>query len=241
MIPVITAIDAAYWPGLKALARSFKANAGPGFELHCIVYGDAELRRRVSEICIAVDPPEWNTLYPTTAKWPVPLAAMYARLLIPELFKQHDRAIWLDADCIVLDDLAELAAMTFDQPMAGVNFDTRNYTLGFHIPNLRGVDPATPVPFTGIMVFNIPEWRRLDITAHCTEWMNADCGFDFRFVVQSVLGLVLQGNYHHLEYRWNVFGGRRDPIPDNAKIVHYVGALPWRDEMPHRRLWEQYA
>ena len=239
MIPVVTAADAAYFPGVVALFNSFKQNAGPGVEFHAILYG-AEIQQQGRALGMnVIQPPKWETQFPTTAKWPEPSAPMYARLLVPQLFPDCYRAIWLDADCIVIESLAELADMAFDQPMAGVHFNSVNYTLGFHIPNLKGIDRVVRVPFTGIMVFNVPVWRDHCITEQCVKVMNAGMDYDFRFVVQSVLGLVLMGSYHRLDYKWNVFANRKE-LPPNPRILHWVGALPWVEKMPHQEIWDQY-
>ena len=80
MIPVVTAIDRAYLPGLKALYNSFLANAGPGFDFHCIVHGDIDLLLEVAGLGMtAIPAPDWLDVYPTTKEWPEQLPAMYSR------------------------------------------------------------------------------------------------------------------------------------------------------------------
>jgi len=236
---IVTAADAGYFAGVVALYKSFLLNAGPGFEFHAILYGEDIQREGRALGMNVIQPPAWDTQFPTTEKWPEPSAPMYARLLVPQLFKDHERAIWLDADCVILEPLAELAALEFDNPMAAVHFEDERYRLGFHIPNIEPALAKIPCAFTGLMVFNIPAWRGARITEQCVEWMNADTEYDFRFVVQSVLGLVLNGDYWHLPYCWQVFAGRK-ALPQDKRILHWVGALPWRDEMPHTDIWRRY-
>lgn len=237
MIPVVTAIDRAYLPGLKALSNSFNANAGDGFELHCICHGD--VMADVETLGVnPLAPPEWATRYPTTARWPKPLASMYSRLLIPELFE--GRSIWLDADCIILQPLHELAEVEFEQPVAAVHFNNERYTLGFHVGGIEPELARVPVPFSGMLVFNGPAWRAARITNRCAEWMAHD-EYDYKFVVQSVLGLALKGDYKRLPYKWQVFAGRTDPLPADTMILHYVGGLPWREPMNNQHIWDKYA
>lgn len=150
LIPVVTAADAAYWPGVVALYNSFTRNAGPGFEFYAILYGE-ELQDKGRSLGInVIEPPEWAAVFPTSSYWPQPSAPMYARLLIPQLFKDHERAIWLDADCIILQALEELADLEFAQPLAAVYFDTENYTLGFHISDIEHNLRLIRCPFTGL-------------------------------------------------------------------------------------------
>jgi lipopolysaccharide biosynthesis glycosyltransferase len=234
---LVTAIDAAYFPGLKALYNSYQANAGEGFEFYCMVHGDAELFAEVEALGIkAIHPPAWDTRYPTTAKWPEESAAMYARLLIPQMFNT-ERAIWLDADCIILKPLAPLLDIEFSEPVAAVTFKSENYTLGFHIPDLKE-GRKVRVPFSGLLLFNNAEWKRRDITRQCADAMQ---DYDFRFVVQSVLGYVLKGDFHTLPYCWQVFAGRKAALPTDCRILHYVGALPWRVRMNNQHIWDSYA
>ena len=238
--PVVTAADAAYFPGVVALFNSFKRNAGPGFEFHAILYGDdIQAKGRALGMKVIV-PPEWKTTFPTSSYWPEPSAPMYARLLISGLFKDRERAIWLDADCVIEQPLAELAEMKFSQALAAVYFKTENYTLGFHISDIPQNLMAIRVPFTGLMVFNIKVWNAAQITERCVSAMNADA-YDYKFAVQSVLGLVLMGAFHRLPYCWQVFAGRKEPLPSDRRILHWVGSLPWRDNSQHKDIWEAYA
>jgi lipopolysaccharide biosynthesis glycosyltransferase len=239
LIPVVTAADAAYFPGVVALYNSFNQNAGPGFEFYAILYGkEVQERGRALGINV-IEPPKWETRFPTTEKWPEPSAPMYARLLVPQLFPHQPLAIWLDADCIIVQPLAGLD-MPFDEPLAAVHFNNTNYTLGFHIPNIEAHLRQIPCAFVGLMVFNVPAWRLARITDACVEVMNAETDYDFRFVVQSVLGLVLLGNYKRLPECWQAFANRQK-LPDNPRILHWVGALPWVQQMPHQGIWNQYA
>jgi len=240
LIPVVTAADAAYFPGVVALYNSFKRNAGPGFEFYAILYGeDIQAEGRALGINV-ITPPDWKARFPTSSYWPEPSAPMYARLLVPRLFKDRPRAIWLDADCVIEQPLQELATLKFPNAMAGVYFASENYTLGFHISDITQNLRDVRVPFTGLMVFNTAEWNRQQITERCVGAMNADA-YDYKFAVQSVLGLVLMGNFHRLPYCWQVFAGRKGPLPDDAKILHWVGGLPWKQKMEHQAEWQKYA
>ena len=60
-VPLVTAINEAYFPGLKALYNSYKANAGHGFDFHCIVDGDAELFAQVDALGVkTLKPTSWG-------------------------------------------------------------------------------------------------------------------------------------------------------------------------------------
>jgi len=244
MIPVVTAADSQYFPGVIALHNSFKKNAGPGFRLFAILYDEDDRREARNRGINVIEPPEWDINFPTSKRWLEPSPPMYVRLLLPRLFSDMPRSIWLDADCIVVQPLAPLAELRFQQPVAAVHFDSDRYTLGFNIPNLEGKLASKHCPFTGLLVFNHAEWNRRKLTEQCEQWMADPHGLDFSFVVQSVLGLVLEGDYFHLPYKWQVFAGRSQRIPDDARILHWVGGAgrqPWLCDMPNDQLWRQYA
>jgi lipopolysaccharide biosynthesis glycosyltransferase len=244
MIPLVTAATVEYWPGVVALYNSFKQNAGPGFEFYAILYGE-KLQAKGRALGLNVlQPPNWMDQYPTSSEWPKQTPAAYARLVLPTLFPDRERVIWLDADCIITKPLAELASMKFSEVVAAVKFDTGPYTMGFQVRNVPPDMRDLRMPFNGLLVFNVAEWNRQRITEQCREAMTKT-NLVFQFADQSVLGYVLRGRFHGLEYRWQFFANRHgQEIPHNAVILHWVGTLsstPWMKHCHHQAEWDKYA
>lgn len=239
-VPLVTAIDALYFPGLNALYNSFKANAGDGFDFYCIVDGDVDLFAKVEALGItALKPVQWVDSYPTSKAWPDEIPSLFADLQIPRLFPDCERAIWLDADCIIVSSLAGLIDHAFAEPVAACSPDNERYRLGFVLEDAPGDLSGVRALFGGLLVFNIPEWNRRDITEQCAAVM-VDPPVVFKYCDQSVLSYVLMGGFSILPEYWQVFANRETPIPDDAKILHYVGALPWVVRMPHQDIWDKY-
>jgi len=236
VIPVVTAATESYWPGVKALAASFE-NAGPGFELHCICYGDLADRCRELGI-VPLEPVDWVEKYPEGDRWFRQVPASYARLNLPRQF-DVDRLIWIDADCIIQKPLTPLAELDFPQPVAAYYRGDENYTLGFQVPNAPAYLRNVRCTFNGLLVFNVPEWNRRGITEACALAM--ETGLVFRFIDQSVLSYVLQGDFYRLGAEWQCFANRKDAPLKSARILHWVGGLPWRDELPNAEIWREYA
>lgn len=233
VIPVVTAATPDYFPGVEALAASF-VNAGSGFELHCICYGD--LHARCEEIgVIPVEPVDWAGVYPPSDKWPEPVPASYCRLNLPRQF-DADRIVWIDSDCIIRRPLTPLAIMSFSEPVAALYRYDENYQLGFQTRGLPVAMHQVRCTFNGLLVFNAPEWNRLRITERCRDAMHMR-GVTWRFIDQSVLSYVLGGNFHHLGDEWQWFANRKAEIPKSARILHWVGGLPWRDDLPNVDEW----
>ena len=93
---VVTAIDAAFRPGLKALANSIMANS-PGVELHAYTFGEVEPVAGARMI----PAPVWDVHYPVSDHWPESSKPSMFRLYLPRLY--DERIVWLDADCVVVD------------------------------------------------------------------------------------------------------------------------------------------
>jgi lipopolysaccharide biosynthesis glycosyltransferase len=253
LTPLVTAINAPYFPGLRALYKSYLVNAGPGFEFYCIVDGDADLFARVEALGVkAIKLPKWVDVYPTSIPWPVEMPAEFADLQIPQLFPDHEKAIWIDADCIIVDSLAGLLEYEFTEPVAACDPKHANYTLGFVLENCPPALAEIKCPFTGLIIFNVPEYNRLDIMAKCAAAMT-DETIVYRYGDQSVLGYVLAGNWFGLPMLWQTFAHRKKVNLSNAKILHWLAAKPWADATPYRpgskpqtnmqtqKIWDKYG
>ena len=238
---IVTATDRNYLPGLIALHNSVLANS-PGTPLACLVHGDDELAEQVQARGIRViHNPAIGVPIPTGGHWPEPLPAMYSRLLIPHLVEGP--ALWLDADCIVLQPLDELFELELGEaPCAMV--DPQKQTLHDQVGGYGG--PSCRACFNGLILFNGPAWRAKSVTERCRAAMTLP--YVWKYAVQSVMSYVLRGDWVNLPYRWNVFANR-GPLPADTAIVHYVGGVPWGDpalprgtvKMQNLEVWNRYA
>ena len=239
-VPLVTAIDRAFLPGVKALYNSFVANAGDGFELHCIVHGDDALFDEVAAHGItAIHATDWADEYPTSHVWPERKPALFASLQVPKLFAGQERVIWIDADCIIVDSLNELATMEFLEPVAACH-PHHMYTLEKMVLGCDKSIGQVHGLFSGFYVYNVQEWNRLDITGKCAQAMT-DTSVTFKWCDQSVLSYVLRGNFCELDIKWQTFANRQEAQFHNAKILHWLGTMkPWNSAVPHQHRWEVY-
>src|SRR5918911_1235750 len=150
----------------------------------------------------------------------------YLRLLAPFLLPHHQRAIYLDADTMVLDELSTLWATPLeDYPVAAV----RDY-----LPCIRDavtnwkelrLDPDAPYFNSGVLVMDLIHWRTEMLSQRvlntCREnkdhllaqqkWPQYD---------QYGLNVVLHGRWKALDPMWN---RGTDLPPSAARIVHFIG------------------
>jgi lipopolysaccharide biosynthesis glycosyltransferase len=164
---------------------------------------------------------------------------MYARLLAPLMFGD---CVWLDADQVVLRDMQELLDMRFAEPLAAVQCDRNNIArcvIGMENP------PEGDSIYSGLMVFNAEEYRRQRVTERCLQLMDEApaSGIVYRFVVQSVLSVVLEGNFHRLDPRWQGFANRSTVRAEEWFVLHWHGRKrkPWNTpDMANVSTWRNY-
>ena len=206
-------------------------------ELHVLDGGlSADSRERLRKVCRRARSgiaPHFTAVTPecfggarTSSRFP---AAIYARLLIPELLLPRiRRAVYLDADVLVRDDISPLFTVPLgDAPLAAVRDFLERPGHYFN---------------SGVLVIDIPRWRALNLTertlAHAAETGDLD---------QDSLNAVLD-RWHELDFKWNVqhgnlfFMGEPPPVTEftdmlnrqrwelyrEAVILHFVGGVkPW--------------
>jgi lipopolysaccharide biosynthesis glycosyltransferase len=252
-VPLVTACNEAYFPGLRALYRSYLANAGEGFEFWCIVEGDEALFEKIEALGIkTIKPTSWADVYPLSEPWPVEIKSLFADLQIPQLFPDHEKAIWIDADCLIVDSIEELLDYEFTQPIATPSMKTYPMKLGYQLLNCPPEITDIQGPFTALIIFNIPEWNRLGLTAKCAEAM-AHKTITFKFCDQSVLGYVVLDNWCKLSMKWQTFAHRQHETGDGAIILHWLLHKPWDNATPYRtdrhkqpnimtqKIWDKYG
>jgi lipopolysaccharide biosynthesis glycosyltransferase len=252
-VPLVTACNEAYFPGLRALYRSYLANAGEGFDFYCIVEGDDALFAKIEALGIkTIVPTKWADVYPLSEPWPVEIKSLFADLQIPQLFPNHEKAIWIDADCLIVDSIEELLDYEFTAPIAACRMETNPMRLGYQLLNCPPEIKDIHGPFTALIIFNIPEWNRLGLTAKCAEAM-AHKTITYKFCDQSVLGYVVLKNWYGLPMKWQTFAHRQHETGDGAIILHWLLHKPWDNFAPYRddrhkqrnamtqKIWDKYG
>lgn len=224
-LKVVTGCTDYYFPGVKALSNSIKRNVPPGeVDLYCIAYGDASLVAKIeAEGIKAIDNPKFpeGTRFPVGGLWKTggwSMEAMYCRILIPELFQEEDRVLWLDADTLVLKSLAELETLDFN-----------GYSTAQPRPNrLRPelLKSGQKHRHTcAVLLFNVPEWNRTDSTSKYISLMNA-YNKDAGGVVETLLNDFLMDDVCSLEGKWHV-NAKRGGNVKWAHILHFPVIIPW--------------
>ena len=132
-----------------------------------------------------------------------PLATAY-NVLAPEyLLQKESRAIYMDADMVVMEDLTDLWELPLTTAVGAV--------LDAHIvwmssPSMwrpwreEKVDPMTPYLNTGLMLIDLDRWRRESLTGRTLEYLEK---YTLPCVDQDALNFALNGAFDQLHPRYN--------------------------------------
>lgn len=162
-------------------------------------------------------------------------AIVFARLLLPELFPQYDRAIYLDSDMLVERDIGEL----YDTPLEGRAigavpedlwkdvfqkngfFDPENkITYREYYGNL-GITPDHPYCNSGLLLMDMALLRQLGIGKIVRQHSKDK----LRFPDQDLLNAYLKDTILPLDRCWNNLF--YTPDPEGRQIIHYL-QKPWK-------------
>lgn len=177
----------------------------------------------------------------------------YFRLLAPSLLPSVEKAVYLDSDLVVLDDVAKLwdtdvtgklIGATRDADTVG-QIDGYDQGVGPYLANDLGLtDPHTYFQ-AGVLVMNLAEFRRRTTPEMLLELATRRV---WRWLDQDVLNKVVDGDYVRINMKWNFlydwcnlrrksiiaqapedFRAEYDAARENPCIVHYAGPddRPW--------------
>jgi lipopolysaccharide biosynthesis glycosyltransferase len=155
----------------------------------------------------------------------------YARILIPELFPEINKAIYMDVDIIVNCDIAELWNIDF------YNKDTEyalaaaeGYKENYAIENF-GISPEHNYFNNGLLLLNCRKWREEMIAEKLLE-IASESKFKFQYPTQDIFNIYFDNNnYVPFDAIYNYQPWFTKHIEEsNAKLIHYTREKPWENE-----------
>ncbi len=159
--------------------------------------------------------------------------ATYARLLIPSILPQEtQKALYLDADLIVFDDLAPLMELSLEGAVLGAAVDellSRYSRMGDQSRRL----PLVSEYFNaGVLLIDLDRWRQERIFEKALKYLEQHP--DSLCSDQDALNVACDGLWKKLDPRWNYYQmDLRKPISDLSAtqrpgILHFLGCMkPW--------------
>lgn len=197
--------------------------------------------------------------------------AVALRMLLPDALPDIDRVIYLDADTVVLHDIADLASVDLGgRPIGGVidagmyvvmarrmargDNELRDYLLS------HGFDPVRRHYInSGVLVMDLEKLRAMNFSSKALFLASSEAE-RFHWFDQCIINKVLMDQIAFLDPRWNALANaiqmkrrHRFAAPDTQSmlklqrddpwIIHYAGGKkPWlTDKAWHAGTWWQHA
>lgn len=168
---------------------------------------------------------------------------VFARLFIPEILKNEDRAIYLDCDLIVLKPLEKLYNMDLDGKSIGVipdgKKDQKSSLKRLELDNERIYFNA------GVMVMDLEKLRKNKKFEKAMEFCkNPDR--ELKLNEQDALNIIFENDFKVNDIIWNYTHGNSEENNKNLDeigIIHYTGDIkPWdaRCLSKYRKLYWKY-
>lgn len=169
----------------------------------------------------------------------------YYRLFIPTLYPQYDKAIYVDSDTIILEDVAKLYHKKLgDELLAGVPDGAVQMVKVFqeYVEKVVGVIDYNYYFNAGVLLLNLEELRNYKFEEKFIYLLNK-----IRFEVaqdQDYLNRLCKGRVKILDSSWNkmpITVGKKEL--ERPKILHFnLGFKPWHfDDIPYQEYFWKYA
>nr|BAF56889.1 putative LPS biosynthesis protein [Pediococcus inopinatus]BAF56894.1 putative LPS biosynthesis protein [Loigolactobacillus backii] len=167
---------------------------------------------------------------------------IYFRLFIAELFPKLDKALYLDADTVVLKDVGELfdtqlgdnLVGAVPDPFVGHTPETIDY-----VEQAVGIDSQKYV-CSGVLLMNLAEMRRLKFAEHFLQLLNK---YHFKCLApdQDYMNAIARNRIYYLNPSWHI--QITTPQDVDPWLIHYnLFAKPWRyDDAPRQSYFWTYA
>ena len=168
--------------------------------------------------------------------------AIFFRIFIPDCFKEYDKALYIDSDTLVTDDISKLYNTDLEGNYIGGCVDTSCFAvkdITNYFTNGVGVDYREYIN-SGVILFDMKTLRDKKFAEKFLYLFNK---YNFGNVDpdQSYINAILKGHIKYLDGRWDtmpVDGGKEIPNPG---IVHFnLFKKPWHYDniMYEKEFWE---
>lgn len=169
----------------------------------------------------------------------------YFRLFIPNLYPQYDKALYLDSDIVILDDIAKLYHTDLgDYLVAGAPDDVIQNIKVFqdYAEKVVGVADYHKYFNAGVLLMNLDELRKFKFQEKFIYSLEK-----IKFAVaqdQDYLNRLCKGRVKLIDRGWN-----RMPMPDDKikeseiKLIHYnLAYKPWHfEDILYKEYFWKYA
>lgn len=171
--------------------------------------------------------------------------AIFYRLFIPRLFTLYEKAIYLDADIVILDDIANLYNMNMGNNLLMATTDMvvyENESFCRYSKVALGLEPKNYIN-SGMLVMNLREMRKEKIEQ---KFIYLLLKYNMEVIApdQDYLNLLCKGRIKYIDEHWDKMADYGKNIPEkDVKIVHYnMMRKPWHyADVAYSNVFWKYA
>lgn len=170
---------------------------------------------------------------------------IYYRMFIPSMFPEYEKAIYLDSDIILQEDIANLFNMELGDNLLGAAVDyvvNTNPDFRKYSKEALGI-PAKQYFNSGVLLMNLREMRKSKIEEKFISLL-INYNLDTIAPDQDYLNVLCKGRVKYFTEKWNKmpdFGEKYDL--KELKLIHYnMYRKPWHyKEVPYSEAFWKYA
>ena len=243
-VRIACAVNRSYLLPLAVMLRSLQAHLRPQYK--CELY---LLHTGIPDQSLAVIPSTIETHSILLSKEQMsgaPRAARFpheasAPLLLPDLLPPAvERVLFLDADLLVMRDVAELWETPLDGRVVGAVGDAAvpqcAGSRGVKGWQALGLPPDAAYFNCGVLLIHLGRWRERHVTGRALRYLETTRE-PIDFLHQEALNAVLWDDWKSLDPCWNLLASRAGRSFDRSGredwkqpgIVHFAGRMkPWR-------------
>lgn len=251
-IPVAFFADLNYFPYVAVAVRSIVETASPENVYDVLVFTDADVRtpilerlldvtRGCSNVSLRLVVLDAADLLSIKGLFVGRLSSMvYGRLLLPTLLADYRRAIYLDVDVVVREDLGNLFAIDLKGCLVGA---VKDYgVVRYPVPSIWRESILKECPDfdfdryvnTGVLLMDLDGLRREESMTRVLELAARN---NFLFYDQCAVNISLRDQILQLPWLWNqctnALPVSENGVPDvlgvRTGIVHYASRKPWQE------------
>jgi lipopolysaccharide biosynthesis glycosyltransferase len=252
VIPIVIVTDEHYIIMLAALLKSIETNHRTNEKITAYIIGDGIKLNSQRKIQESVNPQMFNITWlkmaaviPSDVKLPLDHTSypvtIYLRLFIHKVVPKHtQKALFLDVDMILLDDISKLyhqdlgenvigavqdsRLLTFDNPWGGV---TNYKDLGFA--------PDTKYFNSGMILFDIKKWETQNLAQRIIDNINQNINYA-NYPDQYGFNITLANQWQQINPLWNYFASG---TLNNPYAVHFISRKPFYSSYDYNPLYKE--
>ena len=257
IIPIFFTIDDAFAPFVSVAIKSLLDNANQDYfyNIHIVNNGlSEENKEKILQLETSYSKIMFNNmderLKVITDKNGTRLRedyfslSIFFRIFIPDCFKEYDKALYIDSDTIILDDISKLYNTDLEGNYIGGCVDTSCFgikDITNYFTNGVGVDYREYIN-SGVILFDMKTLREKKFADKFLYLFNK---YNFGNVDpdQSYINAILKGHIKYLDGKWDTMPTEGGKIIDNAGIVHFnLFKKPWHyDKVMYEEEFWDYA